>query len=88
MDEEQVAKVVADWTGINVQQLRQDEMERLMNIENTLHERVIGQNEAVNAVGKAIRRGRVGLKNPKRPIGSFLFLGQQNPKIVSSISGD
>lgn len=75
VDEEQIAKVVADWTGINVQQLRQDEMERLMNIENTLHERVIGQNEAVNAVGKAIRRGRVGLKNPKRPIGSFLFLG-------------
>ncbi len=75
VDEEEIAKVVADWTGINVRQLRQDETERLMNIENILHKRVIGQNEAVSAISKAIRRGRVGLKNPKRPIGSFLFLG-------------
>lgn len=75
VNEEEIAKVVANWTGINVQQLHQEETKRLMNIEKILHERVIGQNEAVNAIGKAIRRGRVGLKNPKRPIGSFLFLG-------------
>lgn len=75
VDEEEIANVVADWTGINVKQLQQAESERLMNIEKILHERVIGQNEAVSAVSKAIRRGRVGLKNPKRPIGSFLFLG-------------
>lgn len=75
VDEEEIANVVADWTGINVKQLQQAESERLMNIEKILHERVVGQNEAVSAVSKAIRRGRVGLKNPKRPIGSFLFLG-------------
>ncbi len=75
VDEEEIANVVANWTGINVKQLQQAESERLMNIEKILHERVVGQNEAVSAVSKAIRRGRVGLKNPKRPIGSFLFLG-------------
>ena len=58
-----------------VQSIRQEESERLINLEKILHERVIGQEEAVSAVAKAIRRGRVGLKDPKRPIGSFLFLG-------------
>lgn len=75
VDEEEIAKVISNWTGINVKQLRQDEVERLMNMEKILHERIIGQNEAVNAISRAIRRGRLGLKNPKRPTGSFLFLG-------------
>lgn len=75
VDEEEIAKVISNWTGINVKQLRQDEVERLMNMEKILHERIIGQNEAVSAISKAIRRGRLGLKNPKRPTGSFLFLG-------------
>ena len=75
VDEEEIAKVISNWTGINVKQLRQDEIERLMNMEKILHERIIGQNEAVSAISKAIRRGRLGLKNPKRPTGSFLFLG-------------
>ena len=72
---EDVAAVVAGWTGIPVTSLTQDEGERLMNMEKILHKRVIGQDEAVSAVARAIRRGRVGLKDPKRPIGSFLFLG-------------
>ncbi|GFI61760.1 negative regulator of genetic competence ClpC/MecB [Clostridiales bacterium] len=73
--EEEIADVVSKWTGVPVQSIRQEESERLINLENILHERVIGQTEAVSAVAKAIRRGRVGLKDPKRPIGSFLFLG-------------
>ena len=73
--EEDIAKVVSDWTKIPVQKLAQEESERLIKLEATLHERVVGQDEAVSAVAKAIRRGRVGLKDPKRPIGSFLFLG-------------
>ncbi len=73
--EEEIAKVVSDWTKIPVQKLAQEESERLIKLEATLHERVVGQDEAVSAVAKAIRRGRVGLKDPKRPIGSFLFLG-------------
>ena len=70
-----VAKVVAGWTGIPVPRLTQDESQRLLQLEKVLHERVVGQDEAVTAVAKAIRRSRVGLKDPKRPIGSFLFLG-------------
>ena len=70
-----VAKVVAGWTGIPVTRLTEDESMRLLKLEEKLHQRVVGQDEAVNAVAKAIRRGRVGLKDPKRPIGSFLFLG-------------
>ena len=73
--EEDIAEVVANWTGIPVKKLNQDEFEKLKNLENLLHERIIGQDEAVSAVAKAIRRGRVGLKDPKRPIGSFMFLG-------------
>ena len=73
--EEDIAAVVSTWTGVPVQRLAQEESQRLLNMENILHERIIGQNEAVKAVSKAIRRGRVGLKDPKRPIGSFLFLG-------------
>ncbi len=72
---EDIAEVIASWTGIPVKKLTQDENEKLKNLEESLHKRVIGQNEAVSAVSKAIRRGRVGLKDPKRPIGSFLFLG-------------
>jgi len=73
--EEDVAKVVSGWTGIPVTRLTEDESTRLLNLEKTLHERVVGQDEAVSAVARAIRRGRVGIKDPKRPIGSFLFLG-------------
>ena len=73
--ENEVADVVAGWTKIPVKKLAQEESERLKNLEGILHERVVGQEEAVTAVSKAIRRGRIGLKDPKRPIGSFLFLG-------------
>lgn len=73
--ENEIAEVVAQWTKIPVQKLAEKESERLMKLEKTLHKRVIGQEEAVTAVAKAIRRGRVGLKDPNRPIGSFLFLG-------------
>lgn len=75
LTEEDIADVVANWTGIPVKKISQDENERLKNLETELHKRVIGQNEAVEAVAKAIRRGRLGLKDPNRPIGSFLFLG-------------
>ena len=70
-----VAKVVAGWTGIPVTRLTEDESMRLLKLEEKLHQRVVGQDDAVTAVAKAIRRSRVGLKDPKRPIGSFLFLG-------------
>ena len=73
--EENIADVIALWTGIPAKKITEDENERLRNLEKSLHERVIGQNEAVEAVAKAIRRGRVGLKDPSRPIGSFMFLG-------------
>ena len=73
--EDDIAKVVAGWTGIPVTRLTEDESQRLLQLEEVLHERVVGQDEAVAAVAKAIRRSRVGLKDPKRPIGSFLFLG-------------
>ena len=70
-----IANVVSMWTSIPVTELTKEETERLLNMESILHKRVIGQNEAVTSVAKAIRRGRVGLKSPKRPIGSFIFLG-------------
>ena len=73
--EHEIADVVSTWTKIPVRSLEEGEAKRLMNLENVLHERVVGQQEAVTAISKAIRRGRVGLKDPKRPIGSFLFLG-------------
>lgn len=72
---EEVAEVVSRWTGIPLQSLRQEESQRLLHLEDVLHQRVIGQQEAVKAVARAVRRGRVGLKDPNRPIGSFLFLG-------------
>lgn len=75
VSENEIADVVAGWTKIPVKKLAEEESERLKNLEGILHERVVGQEEAVTAVSKAIRRGRVGLKDPKRPIGSFLFLG-------------
>jgi len=73
--EEDIAEVVSGWTGVPVTSLTESESERLLKMEEILHKRVIGQNEAVSAVSRAIRRGRVGLKDPKRPVGSFLFLG-------------
>jgi len=73
--EDEIAEIVSSWTGIPVKKLAEEESERLMNMEKVLHERVIGQDEAVKAVSNAIRRGRVGLKDPKRPVGSFIFLG-------------
>ncbi len=73
--EGEIADVVSQWTKIPVRKLEEEESERLKNLESILHQRVVGQEEAVTAVAKAIRRGRVGLKDPKRPIGSFLFLG-------------
>ncbi len=71
----EIAEIVSGWTGVPVVQLTEAEGQRLLNMENILHERIVGQDEAVSAVSKAIRRGRVGLKDPKRPIGSFIFLG-------------
>ena len=75
LTEDDIAEVISSWTRIPVKKLTQDENEKLKNLEKELHKRVIGQNEAIEAVAKAIRRGRVGLKDPNRPIGSFLFLG-------------
>ena len=72
---ETIAEIVSSWTGVPVVQLTEEESERLLRLEGVLHERLVGQNEAVTAIAKAIRRGRVGLKDPKRPIGSFIFLG-------------
>jgi len=72
---EDIAHIVSSWTGVPVKQLAEEESERLMNLESVLHSRVIGQEEAVDAVSRAIRRARAGLKDPKRPIGSFIFLG-------------
>ncbi|HPU49439.1 MAG TPA: ATP-dependent Clp protease ATP-binding subunit [Syntrophomonadaceae bacterium] len=73
--EEEIAAIVSSWTGIPVSKLAEEESDRLVNLEGILHERVIGQSEAVKAVARAVRRARAGLKNPKRPIGSFIFLG-------------
>jgi len=75
VDEEDIAGIISDWTKIPVSKLAEKESEKLKNLEEILHKRVIGQHEAVEAVSKAIRRGRAGLKDPKRPTGSFLFLG-------------
>lgn len=75
VDEDEIADVVALWTKIPVKKITENDSQRLKNLEKVLHERVVGQEEAVNAVARAIRRGRVGLKDPKRPIGSFMFLG-------------
>lgn len=72
---DEIAAVVSSWTKIPVSQLTKEESERLLNMEEILHKRIVGQDKAVTAIAKAIRRGRVGLKNPKRPIGSFIFLG-------------
>lgn len=73
--ENEIAQILASWTNIPVQKLKQEESEKLLNLESILHSRVIGQDEAVIAVSKAVRRSRVGLKDPNRPIGSFIFLG-------------
>ncbi len=72
---EDIAEIVSGWTGVPVVQLTEEESQRLLKLESILHERIIGQDEAVSSVAKAIRRGRVGLKDPKRPVGSFIFLG-------------
>ena len=72
---DKVAEIVSRWTGIPVQSMQEEESQRLLHLEEVLHKRVIGQDEAVKALAKAVRRGRVGLKDPNRPIGSFLFLG-------------
>ena len=73
--EASIADIVSDWTKIPVQRLTEGETKRLAHLEKELHKRVIGQEEAVGAVAQAVKRGRVGLKDPNRPIGSFLFLG-------------
>ncbi len=75
VDVDDIAQIVGQWTGIPVTQMLQNEQERLLHMEDTLHERIIGQNEAIHAISDAIRRARTGLKNPKRPIGSFIFIG-------------
>ena len=75
IEKEDIENVISKWTGIPIYKITESENEKLKNLEKSLHMRVIGQDEAVNAVSKAIRRGRVGLKDPNRPIGSFLFLG-------------
>ena len=75
VDEDDIADVVSSWTGIPVTKLAQEEMERLLNLEEIIHQRVIGQDEAVTAIAKAVRRAYAGLKDPKRPVGSFIFLG-------------
>ncbi|MGI6361499.1 MAG: ATP-dependent Clp protease ATP-binding subunit [Bacillota bacterium] len=73
--EAEIAKILADWTGIPIAKMQEEEAERLLKLEETLHERVIGQNQAVNSISRAVRRARAGLKDTKRPVGSFIFLG-------------
>ncbi len=75
IDEENIAEIISNWTGVPLQQLEVEEMQRLLNLEDVLHKRVVGQDEAIRSVSKAIRRARSGLKDPRRPIGVFLFLG-------------
>ena len=75
VNEEEIAQVVAMWTGIPVMRIAEEESQRLLHMEDDLHKRVIGQQEAIEIVSKAVRRARAGLKDPKRPIGSFIFLG-------------
>jgi ATP-dependent Clp protease ATP-binding subunit ClpC len=72
---EDIAEVVSMWTGVPVMQIAQEESERLLQMEDALHERIVGQDEAITAISKAVRRARAGLKDPKRPVGSFVFLG-------------
>lgn len=72
---EDIAEVVSSWTGIPATQITKEESEKLLHLEDELHKRIVGQDKAVSAISRAIRRGRAGLKNPKRPIGSFIFLG-------------
>ena len=73
--EEEIAEIVSSWTGIPVKRMTESEADRLLHLEKILHERVVGQEEAVKAVSRAVRRARAGLKDPNRPIGSFIFLG-------------
>ena len=75
MDRARVEEVVALWTGVPVTAIREDEREKFLRLEDTLHRRVIGQDQAISALARAIRRSRAGIKNPNRPIGSFIFLG-------------
>ena len=75
VDEEDVAQVVSLWTGVPVSRLAEEETQKLLNMEEALHKRIVGQEEAVTAISRAVRRGRAGLKDPRRPIGSFIFLG-------------
>ena len=75
VDAEDVAEIVASWTGVPVTRLTESESERLLNLEKVLHERVIGQDEAISATARAVRRARAGLKDPRRPVGSFIFMG-------------
>src|SRR5690554_4340367 len=73
--EEDIAEVISNWTGIPLTKLQEGETERLLRLEEILHQRVVGQEEAIDAVARAVRRARAGLKDPKRPVGSFIFLG-------------
>ena len=73
--EEDIAQIVASWTGVPVKKMTEDESQRLLHMEELLHKRVVGQDEAISAVSRALRRARAGLQDPKRPIGSFIFLG-------------
>jgi ATP-dependent Clp protease ATP-binding subunit ClpC len=75
VDEEDIAHIVASWTGVPVSKLTESESEKLLQMEDTLHTRLIGQEEAVKAVSRAVRRARVGISNPNRPIASFIFSG-------------
>ena len=75
VDADDIARIVATWTGIPVTRLLEGEQAKLIHMEERLHQRVIGQDEAIEAVSDAVRRARAGLKDPKRPIGSFIFLG-------------
>jgi len=75
VDFEDVAQIVSKWTGIPLTKIEEDESHKLLHLEDSLHERVVGQDEAIRAISKAIRRARSGLKDPKRPVGTFLFLG-------------
>ena len=75
MTREDIARILEEWTGVPATNIVQEEAERLLNLEGVLHERVVGQEPAVRAVAEAIRRARAGIKDPKRPVGSFIFLG-------------
>ena len=75
VDSDDIADVVSRWTGIPVSKMMQSEKEKLLHLESELHTRVIGQEEAISAIANAVRRSRAGLQDPKRPIGSFIFLG-------------